>query len=128
MEGKVVAITGAASGIGLETAKLLAGKGAKLSIADVNEDTLKKAKAAIAEASASGDEPLTSKCDVRDFSQVEGWLKQTVEKYGKLDGAANLAGIIGHNYGTYSIDEEDDDNWERIIGINLKVIRILLRS
>ena len=122
MEGKVIAITGGASGIGLATAKILAQQGAKLSIADVSEKNLENAKKAIVEASAqSGEEPLTSKVDVRELSQVQDWLQKTVDKYGKLDGAVNLAGVIGENYGTYSIDQEDEDSWDFIIGVNLTV-------
>jgi len=123
MEGKVVAITGGGSGIGLALAKLLAKRGAKISIADVSQPSLEKAAEAIKEAASSADEVLTCQCDVRNLSQVQSWLKQTVEKHGKLDGAANLAGVIsrpGRQAGN-PIIEQDEDNWDFIIGVNLTV-------
>lgn len=121
MEGKVVAITGGASGIALATAKVLAARGAKISIADVAEDNLEKAKAAIKEAAPNSGEVLTCKCDVRNISEVQDWIKQTVDKFGQLDGAANLAGTIGKNYSGFTIEDEDEDNWDFIIGVNLTV-------
>ncbi|KAK3696359.1 hypothetical protein LTR37_018024 [Vermiconidia calcicola] len=73
MDGKVIAVTGAASGIGFALAKLLATRGAKVSMsADV----------------------FTATCDVRNVSQIRDWLKQTVVTFGRLDGAANIAGVI----------------------------------
>ena len=115
MQGKVIAITGGASGIGLATAKVLASRGAKLSICDVSEDNLATAKEAI------DGEVITCKVDVRNLSQIKDWLKQTVDKFGSLDGAANLAGTIGTKFGSYAIDEEDEEMWDLIIGVNLTV-------
>jgi NAD(P)-dependent dehydrogenase (short-subunit alcohol dehydrogenase family) len=92
MQGKVIVITGGASGMGLETAKLLAKKGAKVSIADVQEGPLKEA---VAEIEKNGGTVMGTVVDVRKRDQVENWIKKTVEAYGKLDGAANLAGVIG---------------------------------
>jgi NAD(P)-dependent dehydrogenase (short-subunit alcohol dehydrogenase family) len=121
MEGKVVAITGGASGIGLATAKILASRGAKISIADISEPNLERAQASIKEASKNSDEVLTTKADVRKIGEIEAWIKKTVEQFGKLDGAANLAGIPGDMRGTFNLASEDEDNWDRVIGINLTV-------
>lgn len=121
MEGRVIAITGGAGGIGLATAKLLASRGAKLSLADVSQEQLDKAVVQIKEAVSSTGEIFTQKCDVRDLSQVEDWIKQTVDKLGKLDGACNLAGTVGPKPCLYSMDEEDEEIWDFIIGVNLTV-------
>ena len=121
MEGKVVALTGGASGIALATAKILASRGAKISIADVSEQNLESAKDAIKAASPNGEEVLTAKVDVRNIGEVEDWIKKTVDKLGKLDGAANLAGVAGNMTGTYTLANENEDNWDRVIGINLTV-------
>ena len=121
MEGKVIAITGGASGIGLATAKILASRGTKLSIADVSEPNLEKAKTTIKEAAPKFEDILTYKCDVRSIDQVKDWIKQTVDKFGKLDGAANLAGTIGKNFSGFPLEDEDEENWELIIGVNLTV-------
>lgn len=114
--GKVIAITGGASGIGLETAKLLSSRGAKLSIADVQEGALQEAATAIRSA---GGEVFTFKLDVRDRKQVDTWIDRTVSHYGKLDGAANIAGVTGRSIGVKTADELDDDDWDFVIGVNL---------
>lgn len=103
------------TGIGLATAKLLASRGAKLDLADIYEGNLESAKKDIKQVAPGVDDILTCKCEVRDQSQVQDWIKQTVDKYGKLDGACNLAGTIGENPGTFSIEDGDEDSWDLII-------------
>lgn len=107
MKDKVIVITGAASGIGLETARLLASKGAKLSLADVQEKLLKELEA---ELQQSGAEVTAHVVDVRDRKTVEAWIAATVDKFGKLDGAANLAGVIGKQSNAVGIEGIDDDD------------------
>jgi len=46
-----------------------------------------------------------------------------VDKFGSLDGAANVAGTIGKKHGQHSVDEEDEDMWDLIVGVNLTVSR-----
>lgn len=129
MDGKVIAITGGASGIGLALAKLLATRGAKVSICDVSPTNLERAAAALKESSTVSDNVLTTQCDVRDLSQVQSWLKQTVERFGRLDGAANVAGVIGKNHGleTGMLERQDEDEWDFVIGVNLTV-RLYVRT
>ena len=83
MEGKVIAISGGSSGMGLALAKLLASRGAKLSICDIVQSNFDKAAQEI-----ETKDLFTFKCDVRDISQVHDWISKTVEKFGRLDGAA----------------------------------------
>jgi hypothetical protein len=92
--GRVIAVTGAASGIGLATAHLLASRGASLSLADQNESALGAAERDI-RAKYSSVEVLTYVVDVRKEESVKRWIEVTMEKFGRLDGAANLAGVIG---------------------------------
>lgn len=125
MENKVIVITGAASGMGLETAKLLASKGAKLSLADVQEGPLQKV---VEEIQASGGKAIGTVVDIRDRKAVEAWIAKTVETYGKLDGAANLAGVIGKQNNMASIQDIDDEDWEFVIGVNTKGLLNCLRA
>jgi NAD(P)-dependent dehydrogenase (short-subunit alcohol dehydrogenase family) len=124
-ECKVIVITGAASGMGLETAKLLASKGAKVSLADVQEEALKKVAADI---EASGGKVISSVVDVRNRAQVEEWINKTVETFGKLDGAANLAGVIGKAINITTLQDIDDDDWDFVVGVNQKGMLNCLRA
>ncbi|KAH3967699.1 hypothetical protein HBI56_034280 [Parastagonospora nodorum] len=125
MKDKVVVVTGAASGIGLETARLLASKGAKLSLADVQGDLLKELEA---ELKQSGADVVTHVVDIRDRKAVEAWIAATVEKFGKLDGAANLAGVTGKQSNAVEIEDIDDDDWDLVMDVNVTGLRNCLRA
>ena len=125
MKGKVIALTGAASGIGLATAKLLAGRGAAVCIADVDPHALEVAQSHFSVL----DVPyMVTKVDVTKRAEVESWIDSIVEKYGRLDGAANCAGIIGKNHGITTITELEDEEWDKIISVNLTGMMHSLRA
>lgn len=116
MKDKVIAISGGSSGMGLALSKILASRGAKISVCDISQANLDNATQEI-----DTKDLLTFKCDVRDISQVKEWINKTVEKFGRLDGAANMAGIVGARPGANVLAEQDEDDWDRVIGINLTV-------
>jgi NAD(P)-dependent dehydrogenase (short-subunit alcohol dehydrogenase family) len=89
-EGKVALVTGAASGLGLATAKAFAEAGAAVVLADRNE---KEVHAAAKEMTDKGFNTLAVRCDVSNDDDVEATVKQTVAKFGRLDAAYNNAGI-----------------------------------
>lgn len=91
---RVILLTGAASGIGLATAHMLASRGATISIADANEDGLKQAEKEIKEKWPSAG-VFSCVVDVRNEEQVKNWVEGTKKQYGKIDGAVNMAGVIG---------------------------------
>ncbi|KAI1024855.1 hypothetical protein LB504_009955 [Fusarium proliferatum] len=125
LKGKVYALTGGASGIGFATAKVLAKRGATVSIADIDPDAMSIATAYFDE---QGTEVLVSRVDVSQRPQVEDWLDATVEKYGRLDGAANVAGIIGKHHGLRAVAELEDEEWHKIIAVNLTGTMYCLRA
>jgi len=125
LKDKVIVLTGGASGMGLATAKVLASKGVKLSIADVQEAALKQVAVDLEK---SGATVMTTVVDVRNRLQVEDWIKQTVDRFGKLDGAANLAGVIGKQNNVASIQDIDDDDWDFVFGVNSKGLLNCLRA
>ena len=126
MTGKVIAITGGASGIGLATAHLLASRGATLSLADVSESGLETASTAI---KATHDvEILIFSLDVRNADQVDTWIKKTIVQFGKLDGAANIAGVIPKSIGVGGVAEMEAEEWEFIIGVNLTGVMHCMRT
>jgi NAD(P)-dependent dehydrogenase (short-subunit alcohol dehydrogenase family) len=113
-ENKVALVTGAASGLGLATAKAFAGAGASVVLADWNEKAVQSAAKELAD---KGGKTLAIRCDVSDDAQVEAMVKQTVDKFGRLDAAYNNAGI--QNVLAETADSPRDD-FDRVMGINLR--------
>ncbi|GJD03338.1 short-chain dehydrogenase [Colletotrichum higginsianum] len=127
LKGKVIAITGAASGIGLATAKHIASLGARVSIADVNEELLNAAETELT--GLLGAENVLSKIvDVRDRKAVEAWIAETVEKFGPLDGAANVAGVLGRQGNIAKVTEIEDDEWDFVMGVNARGVLNAMRA
>ena len=125
--GKIIALTGAASGIGRATATLLASRGAKLSLADLHGPGLAKVKDEIQERYAQT-EIFIAALDVRDATAVEDWITATANHFGRLDGAANLAGIVPKSVGISTIADQDQGEWDAALGINLTGVMHCLRA
>ena len=121
IKGKVIAVTGAASGIGLATARLLAARGAIISLADLNQSSLETAATSL-----SGSGHMSTIVDMRSASSVETWIAQTVQKLGRLDGACNMAGV--HPGKDLPVVEETDDRWDLIMDVNAKGVFNCLRA
>ena len=113
-ENKVALVTGAASGLGLATAKAFAEAGASVVLADRNE---KAVQAAAQELSAKGYKTLSVTCDVCDDAQVEAMVQRTVAEFGRLDAAYNNAGI--QNVLAETADSPRDD-YDRVMSVNLR--------
>ena len=107
-ENKVALVTGAASGLGLATAKAFAESGAAVVLADWNEEAVRAAADGLA---ARGHKVLAVRCDVSDDAQVEAMVDQTVAAFGRLDAAYNNAGV--QNVLAETADSPRDDYYLR---------------
>lgn len=113
IEGKVVAITGASSGIGRATAKLLAERGAFVVLGARRDDVLAEVLAAI---TAMGGEAVAKATDVRRRDDLEALVALALERAGRLDVIINCAGI-----GPISrFDALDVEGWDAMIDVNLR--------
>ena len=122
MKDQVIIITGAAMGLGYAAAEVLASKGAKLALVDYNEEALKEAEEKLS--SAYQTEILTVKADVSNENDVKNYVDATVEKFGKIDGLYNNAGIEGKQAG---MTEYDLEVFKKVIDINLMWVYYGLR-
>ncbi|MCW9032748.1 MAG: glucose 1-dehydrogenase [Rhodospirillales bacterium] len=109
VDGKVALITGAASGLGLESARLLAKEGAKIVLTDINEKDGETA------ASEIGGDSFFIKHDVTSEEQWISVIDQTMERFGTLDVLVNSAGmgVIG------DIEHTSFDDWKKVHAVNL---------
>jgi NAD(P)-dependent dehydrogenase (short-subunit alcohol dehydrogenase family) len=125
-EGRVVIITGAASGIGRATAIKMARVGANLALADINADGL---ASTLQECIEAGEKPksehFTSRLDVSLTEEIERFIQSVVSKYGTINHVFNCAGI---NPTKFDIEEISDEYWHRLMDTNLKSVFAMTRA
>ncbi len=119
LDGKVIAITGGASGIGQATAHLLAARGATVSIADIQQEALTATVDSIKKSTPNAN-VFTKTVDVTSFKDVGAWIQETVSQFGKIDGAANLAGTAGKSTSATFVEDVEEDEFDKIIAVNVK--------
>ena len=114
-EGKVIIVTGAGSGLGQAATLQIAKEGAKLVLVDLNQAGLDETKKKVHEVAPNA-ETLLVTANVATESEVENFVNHTVEKFGKIDGFFNNAGIEGKQNltGDYGIEE-----FHKVISVNL---------
>ena len=110
----VALVTGAAGGMGLDTARAFAAAGAAVVLADVNEQAL---RTATDELTAAGHRALGVSSDVADEDQVAALVDRTIDTFGRLDMAFNNAGIM---LPLADAADETAEAFDRVNGINLR--------
>ena len=127
LDGKVALVTGGASGIGRATALTFAREGAKLIIADMQEDGGRQTVHMITE---QGGEAIFIQTDITQATAVKALISTAVEIYGRLDCAHNNAGISGTGIaGTRRALTADypDERWHQVIAINLTGVWLCMK-
>src|ERR687888_1767556 len=122
VDGKVALVTGGASGIGRATALAFAREGAKLIIADMNEDGGQQTVHLITE---KGGEAIFVKTDVSQAVEVQALISKAVETYGRLDCAHNNAGIAGGLRARTA--DYPEDRWHQVIAVNLTGVWLCMK-
>ncbi len=131
LEGKVAMVSGAASGIGAETARRFALEGARVVLGDVSSEAGEEVADDIARA---GGETLFMPLDVTDDEAWARVVAATTQRFGRLDVLANVAGISGREYVDYAavtarggiaggpsslrVDDVSPEAWSRIMEVN----------
>ena len=113
ISGKVVVITGASSGLGEATARMLASEGATVVLGARRTNRI---EALADELTQSGAQAFARATDVTDAGQVQRLVDAAVERYGRLDVMINNAGLMPQSL----LEARKIDEWDRMIDVNIK--------
>jgi NAD(P)-dependent dehydrogenase (short-subunit alcohol dehydrogenase family) len=120
LKGKVAIVTGGGSGIGRVTAALLAGEGAKVAVADLDE---KNGRESVEDIGRAGGEGLFIRTDVAVSAEVKRMADLTVDRFGRIDVLVNVAGIFREG----GVVETSEDEWRRVLDVNLTGIFLCMK-
>ena len=113
---KVAIVTGGASGIGKGIGRVLAGQGALVTVADLNEAG---AKAEAEELASAGRTALAAGVDVTDRGSVQSMVEDVLREFGRIDCLINNAGVVGAP-GWEERQEPSDADWDLVMAVNLR--------
>lgn len=122
MKGRVALVTGAGSGIGRATSLVFAREGARVMAVDLNEEPVQKTVELITQ---MGGEASGLIADVSKTDDVQRMVSDTVSRFGRIDAAFNNAGI--HTGVRIPFHEYPEDEWDRVIGVNLKGVWLCIK-
>lgn len=122
LAGSIAIVTAAGQGIGEAIAKTFAGEGASVALVDIN---LAEAERVGAEIEAAGGATLVLKADVTRSAEVAAMVKAVLDRFGTVDILVNAAGGF-HRFAP--ITEITDEEWERVIDLNLKTAFLCARA
>jgi NAD(P)-dependent dehydrogenase (short-subunit alcohol dehydrogenase family) len=128
LQGKAIVVTGASSGIGRKLALHLAQQGASVGLLDiVQPDEV----AAEIQKLTGQSRAISLAVDVTNADLVDAAIQQVLNTFGRLDGAANVAGIVGDRQvwdTSHGLENLKDADWDRIMRVNLDGVKNCLRA
>lgn len=132
LAGKVYAVTGGASGMGLATVKrLVQARARAVCIGDFNDSNFSQVQEALDALNKEGSTTIVlAKLDVSKSAAVNAWIDGIIAQFNALDGCLNAAGIpqmVGAR-GEPAILEETDESWDTVMGVNLHGVFYCMRA
>jgi NAD(P)-dependent dehydrogenase (short-subunit alcohol dehydrogenase family) len=119
LAGRAALVTGAARGIGLAIAARFAAEGARVALLDLDRDGV------LAAARSLGPDAMPLVADVTRPADVQGAVQAVVERWGRLDVLVNNAGITGRSFPIWELDDED---WHRVLAVDLTSVFLCCRA
>jgi 3-oxoacyl-[acyl-carrier protein] reductase len=116
LKERVAIVTGSGQGMGLAIAHACAREGAKIVVADINDQTIATAVAEIKK--QEGGDVIGVRIDITKRSEVEKGIKQVLDAWGRIDLLVNNAG--GALNTPYKLDEIEEKHWDLVVDVNLK--------
>jgi NAD(P)-dependent dehydrogenase (short-subunit alcohol dehydrogenase family) len=120
LEGKTAIVTGGASGIGEATSRLFVDQGARVVVADIDDD---KGNALKADLNKNGEVAMYRKLDVTQESRWIEVVGETMAKWGRLDVVVNNAGMSGAK-GRATVEDTIVDNWDTVFAVNSTAVML----
>ncbi len=121
LQDRVALITGAAQGIGAETARLFAAQGCRVAVVDIDAENGSKVAAAITQA---GGTAQAFRTDITDVTSVEQCIDSVVQALGGIDIVINCAGGYGR---LATVEDMSIDEWDRTVALNLRSVFLICK-